>query len=115
MDIGEEIIENLYDLNFKKVKQLLKKCNYSYVKIYHKSKVIINGLEVSLKKEKEIYSLLEGKDFIFLEADNKVSYNVFLKNLSVLHESFKKDNVLFPFIEISTDLQKIIRSNDVKF
>ena len=50
MDIGEEIIENLYDLNFKKVKQLLKKCNYSYVKIYHKSKVIINGLEVSLKK-----------------------------------------------------------------
>tara|TARA_R110002167_G_scaffold86317_6_gene233751 strand:+ start:8488 stop:9288 length:801 start_codon:yes stop_codon:yes gene_type:complete len=115
MDIGEEIIENLYDLNFKKVKELLKKCNYSYVKIYHKSKVIINGQEVSLKKEKEIYSLLKGKDFIFLEADNKVSYSVYLKNLSVLHKSFSNDEALFPFIEISSELQEIIEDKKIKF
>ena len=115
MDFGEEIISNFYDLNFKKVKQLLKKINYSYVKIYHKSKVIINGKKISLKNEKEIYKLLKGKDFLFLEPNEKISYNVFIKNLSIFYKNFKNDKVLFPFIEMSTELQEIIKSRNIKF
>lgn len=62
----------------------------------------------------KIYKLLKGKDFIFLESNKKISCNTYLKSLSVLTKNFKNDEVLFPFLEISRDLQEIIKGEKIK-
>ncbi|WP_445748537.1 hypothetical protein [Polaribacter sp.] len=113
--IEEEIIDNLYSLNFKKVKKLLKNSKYSYVKVIDANKIIIDNKMYSIENRDLIINFLNNKDFILIETNKKITYDTYIKNLSILYEALKNKKSLFPFIEISSDLKSILEKEKITF
>ncbi|MCL7765401.1 hypothetical protein MPF19_18430 [Polaribacter sp. Z014] len=113
MGVGQdsifEMIDNLYELKFNKAKAILKSYKYKKMKIYSNKKLIINGEKYNLNDMQKIFKELKNVDFIITYLNPKMTYDIYLKNLALLKKVFKENNIFLPIIEISRDLEKIMK------
>lgn len=113
MGIGQdsifEMIDYLYELKFKEAKAIMKSYKYKKIKIYNNKKLLINGNKYKLSDMQKIFDELSNIDFIITYSNPKMSYDIYLKNYALLKKVFKKNNKFLPVIEISSDLEKIMK------
>lgn len=113
MRIGQdsifEMIDNLYGLKFKKAKAIIKSYKYKKMRFYNNKKLLIDGKKYKLNNIRKIYKKLSNVDFIITYLNPKMSYDVYLKNYALLKNVFKENNKFLPIIEISSDLEKIMK------
>lgn len=119
MGVGQdsifEMIDNLYELKFRKAKAIMKSYKYKKMKIYNNKKILIAGKKYKLNNMKKIYKELSNIDFIITYLNPKMSYDIYLKNYALLKKVFKENNKFLPIIEISSDLEKIMRKRKQEF
>lgn len=104
-----EMIDNLYALKFKKAKAIIKSYKYKKMRFYSNKKLLIDGKKYKLNNIKKIYNELNNSDFIITYLNPKMPYEVYLKNYGLLKNVFKENNKFLPIIEISSDLERIMR------
>lgn len=118
MGVGQdsifEIIDNLYERKFRKAKAIIKSYKYKKMKIYNDKKLLIDGKKYKLNNMKKIYEELSNVDFIITYLNPKMSYDIYLKNYTLLKNVFKENNKFLPIIEISSDLEKIMEKRKQK-
>lgn len=106
-----EMVDNLYEKKFRKAKTIIKSYKYKKMKIYNNKKILIDGKKYKLNNMKKIYEELNNIDFIITYLNPKMSYDIYLKNYALLKKVFKENNKSLPMIEISSDLEKIMKKN----
>lgn len=114
LDPIQDIVDNLYDLQFDKAKKGLKNYKYCKINFYSSKKVIINGMKISLKDEDKIYNVMKGNDFFFVFTDENLCYQDYIKNLSLITKSYKKHEKYIDLIDISLELEKKLKENNIK-
>lgn len=113
-DHAQDIIIDLNNLKFDKVKNTLKKYKYTTIKIYHKNKIIINDNKISLNNESEIYGVMENSDFYFVFTDKNLCYENYIKNISLLTKIYQKHKKALDLTDISLNLEKKLKEYHFK-
>ncbi len=110
----EEIVENLYTLQFEQAKLNLQNYKYVLVSISDSESVLINNKKISLKEEMQIYDAMKNNDFFIISVDENLKYEDYIKNLTTIVKSYKKYEKHISLIEITIGLQKILEEKKIK-
>ena len=108
------MVDDLYDLKFSNAKKILKSYKYKKVTFYNDKKLIINGQKIRLTNKQRIFQELKDTNFIFTFPSAKMTYETYIKNVSILVKIYEENKMTKAFIEISSDLQKIMKKKKVK-
>jgi len=109
-----QMIDDLYELKFTSAKKILKSYNYKKVTFYNDEKLKINGKKFGLDDKEGIYKELKDTYFVFTFPNPKMTYETYIKNMSLLTKIYKDNKMSPAFVEISSDLQKIMKKKKVK-
>lgn len=110
----EEIIENLYTLQFEQAKLILQNYKYVLIAINNSDSVLINNKKISLKEEEQIYDAMKNNDFFIISVDEDLKYEDYIKNLTTIVKSYKKYEKHISLFEVSIGLQKILKEKNIK-
>lgn len=118
IDIVEDpifkMIDDLYGLKFSSVKEILKSFSYKKVTFYSDKKLKINGKKFSLEDKESIYKEIKNTDFVFTFPNPKMTYGTYFKNIALLTKTYKDNKMSPAFIEVSSDLQKILKREKIR-
>lgn len=108
-----KILKNkLYDKNFNYVKFKLKELKYINIELLNGKKLKIGDKKVRLSDTEKIYDLIKNLDFYFITVKSNLNYNEYFKNISTLIKMYRNKKVDIPFIEISGELQRLLKSKE---
>ncbi len=109
-----QMIDDLYELKFTSAKKILKSYNYKKVAFYNDEKLKINGKKFRLDDKEGVYKELKDTYFVFTFPNPKMTYETYIKNMSLLTKIYKDNKMSPAFVEISSDLQKIMKTQKIK-
>lgn len=104
----ETMRDELYGLQFDLAKKSLLKFKYKKVDLVNDKHLIIDDEKIELSNDNKIYKEIKDLDFYFLSSDPKMSYNDYIKNLTVIINVLKKYEIDTPSLEISNSLKQIL-------
>ena len=112
--LEDQIIENLYTLQFEQAKLKLNKFKYVVITINDSESLLVNNKKILLKEAEQIYDAMKNNDFFIISVDENLKYEDYIKNLTTIVKSYKKYEKHISLFEISIGLQKILKEKNIK-
>lgn len=112
--LEDQIIENLYTLQFEQAKLKLNKFKYVVITINDSESLLVDNKRILLKETEQIYDAMKNNDFFIISVDEDLKYEDYIKNLTTIVKSYKKYEKHISLFEISIGLQKILKEKNIK-